>query len=207
MKVRQFGDIGHIRRRDRYGVGETAIHIRADVDFYAEACPERRRWVPLITLLGLVHLGVARLSLVLGRGRRVDEGGIRHGAALIEAEWIPWLNRLHDLVLELNQQQERYVLACSALTERYRRIPLVGLRDYHVMYLKTPPSVAVQRLKMRAAHFMPPTLVMSQFELLEERRGAIVIDGEWPAGKIVHYLLAMLLEKTFLHSDDVAGQD
>ena len=50
QELGQFGDIGHIRRSDRYGMGETAIHISADVDFQAEASPERRRRVPLLAI-------------------------------------------------------------------------------------------------------------------------------------------------------------
>lgn len=36
--------------------------------------------VPLIALLGLVHLWMARLLGVLGRGGRVDDGGVDDGA-------------------------------------------------------------------------------------------------------------------------------
>jgi gluconokinase len=117
---------------------------------------------------------------------------MRRGLALTDVERIPWLNRLNDVLLELDQRNETSILACSALTERYRLILLDGLRDYRVVYLKTSPSVAIQRLEKRTDHFMPPTLIMSQFELLEEPRGAMVIDGEWPAGKIVQCILSSL---------------
>jgi hypothetical protein len=38
--------------------------------------------VPLVALLGLVHLGVAGAMLVLGRGGGGDDGGVHQGAAL-----------------------------------------------------------------------------------------------------------------------------
>jgi gluconokinase len=90
---------------------------------------------------------------------------MRRGLALTDVERIPWLNRLNDVLLELDQRNETSILACSALTERYRLILLDGLRDYRVVYLKTSPSVAIQRLEKRTDHFMPPTLIMSQFDL------------------------------------------
>ena len=49
---------------------ESAIHAR--VHLHAE--------VPLLALLGLVHLGVALAVLVLGRARRGDDGGVHHRA-------------------------------------------------------------------------------------------------------------------------------
>jgi len=68
----QFGDIGHIRRGDRYGVNHTTLDIRPHVNLHAE--------VPLIALLGLMQVGVAGLVPMLGRGGRMDEGGIDPGA-------------------------------------------------------------------------------------------------------------------------------
>ena len=37
--------------------------------------------VPLVAFLGLVHLGIARLVLILRRRRRIDDGGIYDRAA------------------------------------------------------------------------------------------------------------------------------
>ena len=51
-------------------------HPRGDIHPDMRLHPE----VPLIALPGLVHLGVAGLLLVLGRGRRRDDGRIDNGA-------------------------------------------------------------------------------------------------------------------------------
>ena len=65
-------DVGDVGR----GAGETVhqprVGIGADVGLHTE--------VPLVALLGLVHLGIARLVPVLGRGGRGDDGGIHHRA-------------------------------------------------------------------------------------------------------------------------------
>ena len=48
------------------------MSIHADMSFHAE--------IPLIALLGLVHLGVAFLAGVLGRGGRGNDRGIHYRA-------------------------------------------------------------------------------------------------------------------------------
>src|SRR5262245_65248100 len=52
-------------RRDR--VKNLRAAVDAKMAFHAE--------IPLIALRGLMHLGVARLLLSLGCGRRMDDGG------------------------------------------------------------------------------------------------------------------------------------
>ena len=58
--------------RGDYRVDQLGLAVHANVRLHAE--------VPLITLLGLVHLRVTRLVLVLGRGRRTDDRRIHDGA-------------------------------------------------------------------------------------------------------------------------------
>jgi hypothetical protein len=48
--------------------GHAAAHIHADFRLHAE--------IPIISLLGGRHLGVACLALALGRGRRINDRGI-----------------------------------------------------------------------------------------------------------------------------------
>ena len=65
MRVRHVALVG---RRGVHAVHEARFGIHADVGLHAK--------VPLVALLGLVHLGVARLVLVLGRRRRGNDGGV-----------------------------------------------------------------------------------------------------------------------------------
>ena len=62
-----------VGRRCNHGMNDTGAAIHADMGLHAE--------IPLIALLGLVHLGVTRAGLVFGRGRRVDDRRIQDGAA------------------------------------------------------------------------------------------------------------------------------
>ena len=65
-------DVRHVRRRAAHAVHQPRLRIHADVSLHAE--------MPLVALLGLVHLRVAFLARVLGRGRRRDDRRIHDGA-------------------------------------------------------------------------------------------------------------------------------
>src|SRR5262249_62084143 len=59
-------------------------------------------------------------------------------------------------------------VACSALKRSYRDI-LVGERaDVRIVYLKGGRDLIARRLAARDGHFMPPSLLDSQFAALEE---------------------------------------
>src|SRR5262249_50033161 len=56
----------------------------------------------------------------------------------------------------------------SALKRRYRDI-LIGKRpDVCLVYLKGSEALIARRMATRHGHFMPPSLLHSQFEALEE---------------------------------------
>ena len=77
VSVQQIGQrvlVVHVGGRDHRAVHQAALAVHADVQLHAE--------VPLPTLLGLVHLGVAGVVGVLGRARRSDDGGVDDGAGL-----------------------------------------------------------------------------------------------------------------------------
>jgi carbohydrate kinase (thermoresistant glucokinase family) len=60
------------------------------------------------------------------------------------------------------------VIACSALKRRYRNV-LVGDRaDVRLVYLRGDQTLIARRIATRHEHFMPPGLLRSQFEALEE---------------------------------------
>ena len=59
-------------------------------------------------------------------------------------------------------------MACSALKRRYRNV-LIGDRvDVRLVYLKGDEALIARRIATRHEHFMPPALLHSQFEALEE---------------------------------------
>ena len=67
-------------RLDR--VDQAALTIDTDVDFHAVGEAFRAAVVPLISLLGLVHLGISLFPLVLGGAGCRNDGGIDDGSLL-----------------------------------------------------------------------------------------------------------------------------
>lgn len=84
-----------------------------------------------------------------------------------------WLLRLNELIL--NNEPEGLVLACSALKEAYRRTMASGLKKEPTwIYLSGSYEEILNRIRARSEHFMPSTLLKSQFETLEIPDYAIV---------------------------------
>jgi gluconokinase len=59
------------------------------------------------------------------------------------------------------------VLACSALKRRYRDVLRSAHDSVRFVHLVAPQSVIEERVRQRVDHFMPVSLVASQFEALE----------------------------------------
>jgi gluconokinase len=80
------------------------------------------------------------------------------------------------------KQGESAVVAASALRRPYRDILIGDRPDVRLVYLKGSPDLIAERLKTRKGHFMPPSLLDSQFRTLEppspdEHPITVSIDG------------------------------
>lgn len=103
---------------------------------------------------------------------------MRRGEPLNEADRWPWLVRLRALIDAKLSAGESLVLACSALRDSYRkRLTPPDSRKVRFIYLRVTPEVAQQRLLSRPQHFMPASLIASQFDTLEEPADAISVDA------------------------------
>jgi carbohydrate kinase (thermoresistant glucokinase family) len=101
------------------------------------------------------------------------------GRPLTDRDRRPWLKRLHEALAEAVAAKTPVVLACSALTEQYRRILIGNLPQVRLVYLRITPELARRRIGART-HFFNPSLLTNQFEMLEEPAEAIVIDAACP---------------------------
>lgn len=91
------------------------------------------------------------------------------GRPLTEAMREPWLA---SICSALRARGSDCVLACSALRRAHRaRLRALGWQTRFLL-LEINPDGARQRLQQRSGHFMPASLVDSQFETLE-----------WPLGE------------------------
>lgn len=92
------------------------------------------------------------------------------GTPLTDADRAPWLATVAAWVDATRSTGRHGVLACSALRRAYRQV-LVGTRpDVQLVYLRGDRALIASRQAARHNHYMPATLVESQFATLEEPR-------------------------------------
>jgi gluconokinase len=84
---------------------------------------------------------------------------------LTDADRRPWLERLRREVVDAGAP---CVLACSALRRAYRCVLMDGAAEVRLIYLRGSFDLIAARLAARRGHFMPPELLRSQFDVLEE---------------------------------------
>ena len=93
---------------------------------------------------------------------------MHQGIPLTDEDRWPWLDAVAAWIDATRQSTGHGVIACSALKRRYRDV-LIGDRDnVRLLYLKGDEALIARRIATRHEHFMPPQLLHSQFEALEE---------------------------------------
>ncbi|WP_430667246.1 gluconokinase [Jatrophihabitans telluris] len=86
------------------------------------------------------------------------------GHPLTDIDRAPWLARLADW---LAGETEGCVLACSALKRHYRDVLRSRSPQLCFLHLAGDPSVVTERVGHRHQHYMPASLVQSQYDTLE----------------------------------------
>ena len=142
----------------------------------------------IVVLMGVSGSGKTTIGALLAKALkwRFYEGDDLHCAAnrskmsrgipLTDADRLPWLHRIRRLVDQCLADGVDAVIACSALKQSYRAVIVSDSRQVRIVYLKGSPKLVEARLGKRKDHFMPSSLLPSQFEALEEPRDAITID-------------------------------
>ena len=97
---------------------------------------------------------------------------MREGHALDDADRAPWLQAIAQHMCLLGRTGVSAVVTCSALKAAYRRVLLEGTPEGRLVYLRIAKDVAMERVMNRVGHFLPASLVASQFNDLEEPRAA-----------------------------------
>lgn len=94
------------------------------------------------------------------------------GIPLDDADRKPWLEKLNALLKEENKA----ILACSALKQSYRGVLSKGVNDFRTVFLNPDPALIRARLEAREHRYMPASLLASQLSTLEAPHDAIEID-------------------------------
>lgn len=91
------------------------------------------------------------------------------GEPLTDQDRWPWLQAIADWIDQHRKAGTTAVVTCSALKRAYRDIVTARQSaDVRVVYLKGDFALIEARLRTRRGHFMPPELLKSQFDALEE---------------------------------------
>ena len=90
------------------------------------------------------------------------------GVPLTDEDRWPWLHGIAAWIDATRRVGNHGTVACSALKRAYRDILLGERPDVRLVYLKGDRDLIARRLAARDAHFMPPSLLDSQFAALEE---------------------------------------
>lgn len=90
------------------------------------------------------------------------------GIPLTDEDRWPWLAAVAAWVDKTRRSGGHGVVACSALKRSYRDVLIGDRADVRLVYLKGDETLIARRIATRHEHFMPRSLLHSQFEAIEE---------------------------------------
>ncbi|WP_227319489.1 gluconokinase [Acidisoma silvae] len=116
------------------------------------------------------------------------------GIPLTDADREPWLEAIAARIDVWRQAGQQGVITCSSLKRAYRDILRSGHTDVHFVYLKGSYELLLDRMQHRKGHFMPASLLRSQFDTLEEPGPdeATAVSIDQPEAAIVEDALKQL---------------
>jgi gluconokinase len=131
------------------------------------------------------------------------------GVPLSDEDRKPWLNAIAAWIDETRHAGGHGVIACSALKRRYRDVLIGDRADVRLVYLKGDETLIARRIATRHEHFMPPSLLRSQFDALEEPSSAenpIVVSIEPEPREIGRQVLAALNKPRSQNDKSLRGE-
>ena len=156
-------------------------------------------------VMGVSGSGKSLIGAAFARALGVDfvEGDEYHsaenvrrmasGIALTDDDRAEWLRSLAARLREANEAGTGLVMTCSALKRSYRDILRAEAGSLRFVFLKGERALIASRIAGRRGHFMPTSLLESQFATLEEPSAdedAWVCDITQPPQDIVAALVA-----------------
>jgi len=134
----------------------------------------------VLVLMGVSGCGKTTVAALLAGSLHwpFEEGDALHppanvakmaaGHPLTDADRAPWLEKVSAWVGERLAAGENGIVTCSALKRAYREAIAKGHRGVVFVYLAGSHQTIAARLAARHGHFMPSTLLDSQFADLQE---------------------------------------
>ena len=114
------------------------------------------------------------------------------GYPLNDDDRYDWLIRIKE---EIDKRKgfQNLIVACSALKEKYRSI--LHVKEDYLVYLKITKNTAKTRIKNRQDHFMPDSLVDSQFAILEEPDICITLEETLTPEEATSHLTSIIKDE------------
>lgn len=163
---------------------------------------------PIIVVMGVTACGkttvgqqiATRLGIPFADGDdlhpRANVEKMASGHPLTDEDRWPWLEKCGERLAK--NAETGAVIGCSALRVVYRDVIRKHVPDVFFAHLHGPQEVAVERVAARKGHFMPTTLVQSQYdtlEVLEDDENGMVIRFDLPVETIVDTVVARFAHK------------
>lgn len=158
---------------------------------------------PIIIVMGVSSSGKSTVGRLLAKELEIGfadaddyhpESNLRKmeaGIALNDEDRYSWLVDLNLAIKE--SQNSGIVMACSALKEKYRQIMARDItHDFFWVYLDGSYEEILERMKKREEHFMPSSLLKSQFETMEVPPYAFKVSIIHPPEVIVDKILEQI---------------
>jgi gluconokinase len=117
------------------------------------------------------------------------------GQPLTDEDRWPWLDAIAAHIGASRTAGQPVVVACSALRRAYRERLRAGHGDLIFLHLSGAPEVIATRQAARQGHFMPPSLMASQFATLEdpaEEADAVIVSVSASPHEVVAAALEQL---------------
>ena len=164
----------------------------------------------ILVIMGGSGSGKTTIAQRLSRklGWQYQEGDALHppsnvekmssGTPLTDADRLPWLQRIARKIDEWQSAGISGVVTCSALKRSYRDIIAANRPDVVVVYPKGSQALIAERMAERKDHFMPASLLDSQFRTLEEPspdENAMVVDIDRAPEAIVDEIVRRVEER------------
>ena len=168
---------------------------------------EHRQTTRVAVLMGVSGSGKTTIGRALARrlGWLFQEGDVLHppenvakmsaGHPLDDADRAPWLAAIAARIDEWRTRGDAGVITCSALKRCYRDVIIGDRPDVRLVYLAGSRKLIAERLAARRGHFMPGSLLDSQFAALEPplpEEGAVSVSVDAPVAATVARIAALL---------------
>ena len=162
---------------------------------------------PILVVIGVSGAGKSTVAeeLAARLGWDFQEGDWLHpevnvakmhaGVSLTDNDRQPWLEAVAAWIDRQRAKKQPGIITCSALKRSYRDVIIGNRPEVRLIYLRGGHALIAERVAGRHGHFMPASLLQSQFDTLDEPgldEDPLIIDIGPPAGQLAGEIIRLL---------------